>query len=240
MTDGDLLLKAILANPDDDTPRLVYADYLQEHGDEPRAEFIRVQVALAKWKPRCIAGCHHKDRESWCRRCRLLAREGELFAPHVVATNRAWFRAAGADFPCGLTCDRGAFDYLGSNGLVRRGFLEAVRCPAADWLRHADSLTWHPEQTVECKAKGCEHGTIGRPRPGDVGGQWLGRMCDACDGTGRVPRPVPPTAQPITRVVLTTTPRGHDWWDYGEMLFVIGPTGIRHDRWPGVTFELPR
>jgi uncharacterized protein (TIGR02996 family) len=42
------LWAAIRANPDDDTPRLVYADWLQEHGDEARAEFIRVQCALAK------------------------------------------------------------------------------------------------------------------------------------------------------------------------------------------------
>jgi uncharacterized protein (TIGR02996 family) len=40
------LLQAILADPDDDLPRLVYADYLEERGD-PRAEFIRLQCQLA-------------------------------------------------------------------------------------------------------------------------------------------------------------------------------------------------
>src|SRR5215468_4094431 len=40
------LWSAILANPLDDTPRLVYADWLQEHGEEERAEFIRVQIEL--------------------------------------------------------------------------------------------------------------------------------------------------------------------------------------------------
>ncbi len=45
MNDGDALLAAIIANPDDDTPRLVYADWLDENGDETRAEFIRVQCA---------------------------------------------------------------------------------------------------------------------------------------------------------------------------------------------------
>src|SRR5262245_4105521 len=39
-------LAAIRAAPDDDGPRLVYADWLDEHGD-PRGEFIRVQLALA-------------------------------------------------------------------------------------------------------------------------------------------------------------------------------------------------
>jgi uncharacterized protein (TIGR02996 family) len=42
------LLRAILAAPADDTPRLVYADYLEEHGDPARAAFIRTQIALAR------------------------------------------------------------------------------------------------------------------------------------------------------------------------------------------------
>jgi uncharacterized protein (TIGR02996 family) len=44
MDERDALLKALCENPDEDTPRLVYADWLQEHGDETRAEFIRAQV----------------------------------------------------------------------------------------------------------------------------------------------------------------------------------------------------
>ncbi len=35
------LLAVIVAQPDDDTARLVYADWLQEHGDEEQAAFIR-------------------------------------------------------------------------------------------------------------------------------------------------------------------------------------------------------
>ncbi len=42
------LLKSVLASPDDDLPRLVYADWLDEHGDSARAEFIRTQIELAK------------------------------------------------------------------------------------------------------------------------------------------------------------------------------------------------
>ena len=43
----DQFLAAIRAAPDDDLPRLVYADYLEERGDAARAEFIRAQVELA-------------------------------------------------------------------------------------------------------------------------------------------------------------------------------------------------
>jgi uncharacterized protein (TIGR02996 family) len=41
-------LRAILAEPDDDTPRLVYADWLDEHGQGERAEFIRLQIERAR------------------------------------------------------------------------------------------------------------------------------------------------------------------------------------------------
>ena len=43
-------LQTVLENPADDGARLVYADWLEEQGD-PRGEFIRVQIELAKLKP---------------------------------------------------------------------------------------------------------------------------------------------------------------------------------------------
>lgn len=54
MSDHDALLNAILERPDDDAPRLVYADFVQEAGEDDRAAFIRDQVELAKtpgWEP---------------------------------------------------------------------------------------------------------------------------------------------------------------------------------------------
>jgi uncharacterized protein (TIGR02996 family) len=45
VTHDDAFLKAIIQNPDDDTPRLVYADFLDERGD-PRGEFLRVECRL--------------------------------------------------------------------------------------------------------------------------------------------------------------------------------------------------
>lgn len=39
-------LDAIRADVEDDTARLVFADWLQENGDEARAEFIRIQIEL--------------------------------------------------------------------------------------------------------------------------------------------------------------------------------------------------
>lgn len=41
-------IQAIVDSPADDTPRLVYADWLDEQGESARAEFIRVQCELAR------------------------------------------------------------------------------------------------------------------------------------------------------------------------------------------------
>lgn len=53
MTDPDAnaLFRAIVANPDDDTARLVYADWLQENGRAEEGEFIRTQCRLATASP---------------------------------------------------------------------------------------------------------------------------------------------------------------------------------------------
>ncbi|HEY7426419.1 MAG TPA: TIGR02996 domain-containing protein [Gemmataceae bacterium] len=48
MTPDKAFLQAILEEPDDDGPRLIYADWLEEHGYPERAEFIRAQIELAK------------------------------------------------------------------------------------------------------------------------------------------------------------------------------------------------
>ncbi|MBM3981394.1 MAG: TIGR02996 domain-containing protein [Planctomycetes bacterium] len=58
MSDRDALFAAIVAHPDDDTPRLMYADWLDEHapdatpspaaGPSARAEYIRAQCRLAR------------------------------------------------------------------------------------------------------------------------------------------------------------------------------------------------
>ncbi len=63
---SEALSKAILANPDDDLPRLVYADWLEENGKADTAAFIRVQCELTRlpmWDPLWIR-CHLLDK-SW-------------------------------------------------------------------------------------------------------------------------------------------------------------------------------
>lgn len=54
MTTREGLMAAILAAPDDDLPRLVFADWLEENGEVDRAEFIRVQCEIEKHKPEAV------------------------------------------------------------------------------------------------------------------------------------------------------------------------------------------
>ena len=61
MTERDAFLQAIRDSPDDDTPRLVFADWLTENGDADRGEFIRVQCELARRWPLAPPGTAYYD-----------------------------------------------------------------------------------------------------------------------------------------------------------------------------------
>jgi uncharacterized protein (TIGR02996 family) len=76
MTQEEAFLQAICESPGDDVPRLVYADWLEEHGGPEgaaRAEFIRVQVERA----RLPAGDPRQEV--------LQVRQGQLSAAHGAA-----------------------------------------------------------------------------------------------------------------------------------------------------------
>ena len=51
MIDAEQLLQAVAAAPEDDLPRLIAADWYEEHGDADYATFLRNQVYLAQCKP---------------------------------------------------------------------------------------------------------------------------------------------------------------------------------------------
>jgi uncharacterized protein (TIGR02996 family) len=70
MVDEATFLQAIRAAPDEDAPRLVYADWLEEQGD-PRGEFIRLQCAHAKTWHEAIS----VTGDPQCERMELLEKE---------------------------------------------------------------------------------------------------------------------------------------------------------------------
>ena len=47
-SDGAGLLARILDNPEDDAPRLIYSDWMEENGQEEQAEYIRYSISSAK------------------------------------------------------------------------------------------------------------------------------------------------------------------------------------------------
>lgn len=64
MSDRDALLAAVRAHPDDDTPRLIYADFLDDAGENARAAFVRAQVEVARsepWDPVAVRARWHAD-----------------------------------------------------------------------------------------------------------------------------------------------------------------------------------
>jgi uncharacterized protein (TIGR02996 family) len=85
VTHDDVFLQSIIDSPEDDFPRLVYADWLEDQGRSERAEFIRVQVELAplpEHDPR-RAGLAYRERE-------LLRSHGEAWAGAVVGLAEDW------------------------------------------------------------------------------------------------------------------------------------------------------
>src|SRR3954452_1713404 len=95
MSDEDALLSAIAAHPEEDTPRLMYADWLDEHGKPRRAEFIRVQIELARLE--------HLPRAALDRHVDLFRRNQELIDGHRAELLGAAFPAsAGVEFRRGF------------------------------------------------------------------------------------------------------------------------------------------
>jgi uncharacterized protein (TIGR02996 family) len=62
MLENPDLLRAVLEYPENDAPRLDYADWFAEHGEPDRAEFIRAQVLASRLSPYDAAQRHLKRR----------------------------------------------------------------------------------------------------------------------------------------------------------------------------------
>ena len=125
------LWAAIRANPDDDTPRLVYADWLQEHGDEPRAEFIRLQIEQnALFSP--SARCSDPNERT------LTRRESKLLSSH----REQWLRPISETVEA--TASRFNWAFAQREIKFARGFAYNVPLP----LRAVCALTT-PEEEIE-------------------------------------------------------------------------------------------
>jgi uncharacterized protein (TIGR02996 family) len=110
------LWAAIRAHPDDDTPRLVYADWLQENGDEPRAEFIRLQIEQnALFSPSALCSDSAERR--------LTKREAKLIRLH----RDEWFRGLSETFDSAVK----GFNWAHAQKDIKfaRGFVREILLP---------------------------------------------------------------------------------------------------------------
>jgi uncharacterized protein (TIGR02996 family) len=127
MAIAEALLQGIAADPADDAPRLIYADWLDEHGQPERAEFIRVQIELARS----------------CTDARYLAlrrREMELLEDH----QGAW---SGDELPPGMTVEKHEVRYWPRSGF-RRGFPARVAAPLPAFLSGGEHLAQLPTEQL--------------------------------------------------------------------------------------------
>ncbi len=110
MTPNESFLQAICENPDDDAPRLVYADWLDEQGRGEAAEFIRAQIEITR-----VTRGSRRFANLRRRALKLLAEHGRAWLQEVPkwARNRCEFR---------------------------RGFVAHVACTALQFIRHGELL----------------------------------------------------------------------------------------------------
>lgn len=126
-------LRAIAANPADDLPRLIFADFLEESGEPDsiaRAHFIRAQMALVELQP------HTPEfRETKALQNRLFEMYSEdwiwdLPEPRHGDGNPAW----------------------------RRGFIEFLRLSWEDFVRDTELFETVPITRVQAFRAGYNHG----------------------------------------------------------------------------------
>lgn len=205
-------LLSIRDKPDEDTPRLVYADWLEEHGEPERAELVRLGVELRGLvnfgQDASVMVRHFPEprKSELVHAVALQGRERKLAA----ASTADWLPAGfGYLISTGSATKQGAFIIINS------GISVDVRCPWERWREHGDAiwereLPWRVRLTT---APGIQWGgSRSRPRGrfASLSGlddfEFLEGAWDWKDGVDRLD---PATMQLLSR------------------------------RWPGIAFELP-
>ena len=137
----ECFLAAIIADPDADLPRLAYADWLEEDGQQDRAEFIRDGIAVcyperlnphhdmgAGWDGVVDIMTQYPPDPSHCALCAAISRQRNSRVPQRLALEIGGLTGMPADWSGRK--DSGA-NYVGVR--CRRGFVAGVRCPLAAW-----------------------------------------------------------------------------------------------------------
>ena len=188
------LMAGIIGDPDNDLRRLIVADWLEEHGEEARAEFIRTQVVLTvPCDPWCRGGAVQENimrvvhgclaavgqRDIPCPKCGpLRLRETDLFRQYRQEWWPDWHvHTSLTPFPHYLSCF-----------VIRRGFVAELHAAGA-WVWGSDCDRCDETNTA------CVH----------------------CGGTGHTPAYgyAVIRSHPVTRVVVTDAIRRTCTWGWG-------------------------
>lgn len=256
------LMRAICEFPAEDTPRLEYADAMDELHERAteRAEFIRVQIELTKTPKMLPPGqlvwsgasenpvivgltIHDTENPKWAG---LYKREDELWG---YGEPGSWSVDDPLAFPYSIRCietetiskSTATHDPI---VIYRRGFPSSITCTAQDWLTHADAIYWHPEMVVKCD--NCDG--RGETRFCDAAGDMDDEPCLKCGGSlrggykrgdGRMSAPFVAVTQPITEVTLTDflAPGGNCWNEF--KFYNKGNRVWNTPRWQNIAFHCP-
>jgi uncharacterized protein (TIGR02996 family) len=214
VSERDGFIRAIINSPDDDVPRLAFADFLDEHGQRERAEFVRCQCRIA-----ALTDDRTRD-DCQCPRCLEIAalrrREREL----LDANFSRWSE------PVWSLVRRG------NPGIAfSRGFVSRVTLDWESWREHGGVIL-----------ESCPIRQVNRPREcvRCQGGGYVWHSddtadgCPACRGTGRVD-----DWRGDGLVRLTTWPEP-PWQVVTDEASRAGLLAQLAAKWRGVPFELPR
>lgn len=142
----------VLAHPQSDACRLLYADWCESEGDHDRAEFIRVQCELAMMPvhdftrmgeymghPMVSCSACMKQHSGKCSRCQRQDRERELLGKFPVCSPSRphWGLWSAPLWNTGIMLGRVWHEVI----TFRRGFVERIRCDWNAWAQHADTVT---------------------------------------------------------------------------------------------------
>jgi uncharacterized protein (TIGR02996 family) len=195
-------LRGICDSPDDDAPRLVLADWLEEHGQGERAEFIRLDIRRWREWPDFmkLSSWERSLSESGRELQRVDDRIGELFGLRGGVCRRCDWH---------LPLKHGD----GSTWSFQRGFVAEVALPLAAFLGG---------ECGRCRGEG-RVGQHWDPASDTMRG---GTRCPACGGTGTTPGAAAALRwMPVERVTFSDAVIHESG---GNMTYYVGGLG----QWP--------
>lgn len=137
-------LQDVQQDPDNDAPRLIYADWLEENGNSERAELIRLQCERAHPDREIDALCRYLARWSKNRNVKEMSADDRNYYDLL----HAWLQDENASLPAPTAEEKKLLKshqkkWIGKLPFVvefHRGFPEMLSLSVRDYLEHVDAL----------------------------------------------------------------------------------------------------